>query len=81
MDMAITEGPGGTPADLAATVWDLAGGFAILARIGAQGATRNQSIDLLKVTDRLHRRALLLDREEVADHLAEAMERLRLSAE
>lgn len=79
--MAIVDAAGQSPADLSATVWDLAAGFAILARIGAQNATRNQAAELYNVTERMHRRALLLDREELADHLSEAMERLRLSSE
>lgn len=74
--MGITDGPTGTQTDAFATIWDLAEGFAILAR-GVGGSMQTQHIHaLLPIVTRMQRRAALLERDYLADLLAEAEARL-----
>jgi hypothetical protein len=71
--MAIVEGPGGTPADLAATVWDLADGFALLAVTAGNKDTKD---DLVSVANRLRYRAIAMEKTGLADRLQRAIEAL-----
>ena len=73
----IVEGGGGTPSDTYATVWDLAEGFAILARTAAP-SNPSHAAHLLRVASRMRDRARAIEREELADHLNAACEVLQL---
>ena len=75
--MAITGGSTGTQADTMATVWDLAEGFAILARVCAP-ANPSYARDLLQVASRMRDRARAIDREMLADQLEAACQVLQL---
>lgn len=77
--MAIMEGAGGSSADLAATVWDLAQGFAILARTAAPSDPSHAS-DLYRVASRMRDRARAIEREELGDYLEAACQVLALRA-
>ncbi len=79
--MGIVEGSGGTQADVSATVWDLAEGFAIIARATARNLTQTQAKDLHVILSRMALRAADLDREYLADVLAEARDRVGVQAE
>lgn len=71
----------GTQADVYATVWDLAEGFAIIAKASARNLTTQQAKDLHPILSRMALRAADIEREELADVLADARERVRNQAE
>jgi len=75
--MAITDGPGATPADTYAMVWDMAKGFAILARTAAP-SNPSHARDLLGVASRMRDRARAIERDELADYLDAACQVLAL---
>jgi len=79
--MAIIDGHGGTPADLAAIVWNLTEGLAIIAKTTARGLTQQQAKDLSPILGRLQLLAADLDREHLADVLSDARDRVQQQAE
>jgi hypothetical protein len=78
--VAIIEGPPGSGADMAALTWELVEAFGVLAHASAKHCTREQATNLLKLSEGFHRRALLFDREELADRLEQASVRLATAA-
>lgn len=68
----------GTSVDMAATVWDLADGFAQLAHAVAPQASTEVAQNLYHISNRLRQRAVLLEREELATHLQTACHQLSL---
>jgi hypothetical protein len=74
--MPITDGPAGSPADTYATVWDLAEGFAVLARVASPNNPTHAS-HLLRIATRMRDRARAIEREELADHLEAACQVLQ----
>ncbi len=72
--MAIMEGPSGTQADTAQTVWELAEGFAILARIStAQG---HDAVLLHRICNRMRDRCVQIGRDALSEHLRHTCEAL-----
>lgn len=79
--MAIMDGPPGSQADVFQTVWDLAEGFALLARAAAPTMPGEVARSLAPLITRLQHRALLLERRELSDVLVAAGERVALRAQ
>lgn len=67
----------GTQADAMATIWDLAEGFAVLARTSAP-TDATHAHRLYKIASRMRDRARAIEREELADHLDAACQTLAL---
>ena len=63
-------------AELAATVWDLAEGFAILAKISEPDTTHGRQ--LLEIASRLHARVQKLDRPALEQKLSAAVDKLSI---
>lgn len=76
--MAIVDGPRGTPADMAATVWDLAEAFAVLAAV--TDATGKDAQRLHNIAYRLQKRADAIGKSALSAHLDPAIRHLALRA-